>query len=116
MAEWDHRICERCWFDGTEMLRRIESTDGDNRNDWELSTTQPVGVITEGEHAGAYRMPVQANDPKDPTPPGACCFCGGMTITAIFVRHDQDTLMCQGRHGDDQIGLWSRVAAATAAS
>lgn len=80
MAEWTHRICERCYYDSE------------------------FGILKEGEHEGAYRMPVQIRDPD----PGACCFCGGfVALTGIYVRKDERELRCQGRHED--LSSWSRV-------
>lgn len=74
MAEWNHRACERCFFDGHY-----------GTND-----------------AGEFRMPVQVQEVE----PGACCFCGGLTILGIFVRFDENLVMCRGRHEDLS---WSRV-------
>ena len=96
MAEWNHRVCERCWFDGTE---RLERTDGES--EWELAELPAPGVLEDG----AYRMPVQIKDPE----PGPCCFCGGMTITGIFTRKNQDELPCRGRHDVEQWRSWSKV-------
>lgn len=96
MAEWDHRCCERCWFDGAERLERRD----DQIPDWEIIRTDPI----QGDLDGAYRHPSQVKDAD----PGACCVCGGMTITGIFFRRDQDELLCAGRHED--LGSWSRVS------
>lgn len=87
MAEWTHRICERCWFD-----------------DENLSTTDD----------GAYRTPVQVINPETKVPdPGVCCTCGGLTITGIYMRKNENDLLCKGRHGEDQIGSWSQVGVAS---
>ena len=118
MAEWTHRICERCWFDGTpQRLVKVEEGQGvdilDGRGRvWEIvEQGEPLGVITEGEHKGAYKLPVQALGEDGQPEPGACCFCGGMTITGIYVRHDQDALLCRGRHDGEQLAEWSKVGA-----
>lgn len=100
MAEWTHRCCERCWFDGTEWLER----QGESRN-FELREVEPLGVINDGAHAGAYRMPTQVVDSE----PGPCCVCGGMTITGIYFRRNETELRCLGRHEPEQLGQWSRV-------
>ncbi len=101
MTEWNHRICERCWFDGS--AERLEKRGKDQ---WELvKQGEPLGIIKEGKHKGAYRMPVQSTEAE----PGVCCFCGGMTITGIFTRIHQDEVLCKGRHEPDQLGDWSRV-------
>lgn len=102
MGEWTHRACERCWFDGTEFLTKTASRT------WDLSEVEPIGLVREGEHAGAYRMPVQVKDVE----PGACCVCAGMTITGIFFRRDESALQCRGRHAPEQLGEWSRVGTA----
>lgn len=52
-----------------------------------------LGVLEDG----SYRRPVQVS--KD-VEPGACCYCGGMTITGIYVREDESELECHGRHDD----------------
>lgn len=75
MAEWTHRVCERCWFDS------------------ELGMSG----------GGIYRLPAQVKD----DPPGACCRCGGMTVTGIYFREDQEQLLCRGRH--DSPAEWSQV-------
>lgn len=98
--EWTHRICERCWFDGPpQMIHSVPCYDAPPH--------EIVGMIQDGEHAGAYRQPVQVN--LDEPKPGACCFCGGMTITRIFVRYDpaDATVLCEGEH--ENIAGWSRV-------
>lgn len=84
MAEWTHRICERCWFDGTDSL--------------------PAPGVREE----IYHQPIQVIDPE----PGACCYCGGMTITGIYTRQDETRLLCRGRHEPDETAEWSMVAAA----
>lgn len=89
MAEWNHRICERCWFDSAKS-----------------------------EHPsmpGAFRMPVRVKDwgpedDEDKVQPGLCCYCGGLTITGIFTRQNQDEVLCQGRHEESQWHEWARVA------
>lgn len=90
MAEWNHRICERCWFDGPKS-----------------------------EHPsmpGAFRMPVRVKDwgPKEddiePVEPGLCCYCGGLTVTGIFVREDENDVLCKGRHDESQWSEWAKVA------
>lgn len=51
---------------------------------------------------GSYRQPAQVTDAE----PGACCTCGGMTITGIYHRALALRLRCKGRHDDLS---WSRV-------
>ena len=109
MAEWTHRICERCWFDGTDQYEKAEGPLDDDAKDYYRLIHEPPGVFKDGEHAGAYRMPVQALGEDGKPEPGACCFCGGMTITGIYTRHDQEDLLCKGRHAPEQLGEWSRV-------
>lgn len=83
MSVWTHRLCERCYYDSD------------------------FGVITDGEHVGAYRRPVQVKDVE----PSACCMCGGfVALTGIFVRKDPSELMCHGQHEPDQLSTWSSVA------
>jgi hypothetical protein len=89
VAEWTHRICERCWFDGTDLYRGMLGSD---------PVLAPPGMLEDG----TYRQPVQVKEPD----PGACCICGGMTITGIYFRHDERELLCQGEHEDLR---WSRV-------
>lgn len=118
MAEWDHRVCERCWFDGSpERLVKVDEGDGDvdlhdgRGRTWELVYQgEAPGIVTDGENKGAYRMPIQAVGEDGQPEPGACCFCGGMTITGIYVRRDETTLLCKGRHEPEQLGEWSRVS------
>ena len=100
MTEWTHRTCERCWFDGTERVERVH-----NSEDYKLIITPPI----QGEFDGSFRMPTQVKE----TEPGACCVCGGLTITGIFFRRSQDELPCQGRHEPEQLGSWSRVSLPT---
>jgi hypothetical protein len=75
MAEWTHRLCERCWFDG------------------------PYGT----DENGFYVRPVQVKIVE----PGACCSCGGMTITGIYARGPQEEFLCLGQH--DQVEKWSAL-------
>ncbi len=100
MAERTHRICERCWFDGSEVY--AFDVNGAVR-------LPPPGVM-ELDQPGvtAYRHPTQVREAE----PSACCVCGGMTITGIFFRHDQEGLLCKSRHEPGQLGVWSRVGAA----
>lgn len=98
MSEWNHRICERCWFDGQPVVIGTEVVYGSG-------FTGPIPGVIDGGHEGAYRQPAQAV--HDELEPGACCFCGGMTITGIFLRRDQADTLCQGRHDDP--ASWSRV-------
>lgn len=86
MAEWTHRICERCFYDSD------------------------FGVIPEGEpSAGAYRMPTQLKE--EYREPSACCMCGGfVALTAIYIRKNEVELMCHGRHDDLS---WSHVGTMT---
>ena len=102
MAEWTHRCCERCWFDGKEVLHKMD--DGH----WDLREVEPIGAMSDPEHANLYRTPVQVVDAE----PGACCVCGGMTITGIFFRRDERELLCLGRHEPEQLGEWSRIGLA----
>lgn len=69
----------------------------------------PYGTLDDG----AYRQPTQIIDPT----PGPCCFCGGMTITGIFIRanpfsppRDDTTsgVICAGDHEHPE--QWSAVA------
>lgn len=80
MAEWTHRICERCWFDGTPFM----AAPGENPD-------------------GTFRSPVQVKEVE----PAACCSCGGLTITGIFFRRDETELLCRGRHDDPR--SWAKV-------
>jgi hypothetical protein len=50
---------------------------------------------------GQARLPVQVKG----DPPGRCCYCGGVTVTAIYRRDDPAMLICQGNHdagGNDE--------------
>ena len=80
MAEWTHRVCERDWFD----------------SDLSEHSSMP----------GAFRMPTQVKDVE----PGLCCVCGGLCVTGIFIRKQQDDVLCQGRHEESQWHEWARVA------
>lgn len=71
-SPWNHRICERCWFDGPGKI-----TDDDG---YTVMARQPTRVVD--------------------YPPGLCCYCGGITILGIFVRKDPTVVQCQGEHDD----------------
>lgn len=87
MTEFNHRICERDWFDSDKS-----------------------------EHPsipGAFRMPIRVKDwgpDEDKVQPGLCCYCGGLTVTGIFVRQHEDEVLCGGRHDESQWHEWGRVA------
>jgi len=112
MAEWSHRCCERCWFDGPELFLPQRAPDegvgGQVAASYELFTLPAPGQ----KEDGTFKMPVQVKE----IDPGACCYCGGLTITAIFTRHDQDELLCKGRHAPEEVGTWSRVTLSAAPS
>lgn len=72
LANFTHRICERCWFDGPGRLED-----------------------------DMVRLPVQVKDPDDPEGIGTCCFCAGPCVTGIYTRKDPRLLDCQMRHGPD---------------
>lgn len=96
-GRWTHRVCERCWFDGSEWLERSENiTD----RSFEARSVEPVGRIP--DQPELYRTPVQVKD----TEIGVCCFCGLLTVTGIFVRRDPEAVMCHGEHVDQN---WARV-------
>ena len=97
MAEWTHRCCERCYFDGPELYLPNEGQE----NSYEIYNVAPPGQNEDG----TFRMPVQVKDAE----PGVCCFCGGLTITGILVPHDQDELLCKGRHDPAEASTWARV-------
>lgn len=71
-STWNHRICERCWFDGPGKLN-------DEPRE-QLHGRQPVRVVD--------------------YPPGLCCYCGGITILGIFTRAKPTDVPCQGEHDD----------------
>lgn len=82
MAEWMHRCCERCWFDGYHG---------------------PPLMFTAGPGPDLFRLPTQVVGDE----PGVCCACAGATVTGIYVRRDQNELRCKGRH--DDVSAWTRV-------
>jgi hypothetical protein len=53
-------------------------------------------------------MPVQVKEIE----PGLCCYCGGLCITGIFTRENENDVLCKGRHEESQWHEWARVALA----
>lgn len=73
-SKWNHRICERCWFDGPG---KVDDVEGYLRG----------------------RIPTRVTD----IAPALCCYCAGITILGIFRRDNPNNpnLACQGDHDDD---------------
>lgn len=112
MSEWNHRTCERCWFDGCERFVPREGASGGYEHVVvpPVSDEQMRSRKSRPEEPDVYLMPNQVRDAE----PGPCCFCGGMTITGIFVRRDENDVLCRGRHDDPS--SWSRVSMAESAT
>lgn len=69
MAEWTHNVCERCWFTTHELSHHPD---------------------------GGFRMPSRVN--RADSPPDICCMCGTPTVSGIYIRRDENELLCQGDH------------------
>ena len=92
-SQWTHRICERCWFDGPPKVASLGALF--------YGGYEPIyGVLEDGV---TFRKPTQIKGEEG----GVCCFCGGMTVTAIYVRQGAATLRCGGNHDDPT--SWARV-------
>lgn len=87
MAEWNHRICERCYFDGAPGASNLDT---------------PLGVMPDGV---TYRNPVRIIDGETLV----CCFCGLLTVAGIRVRRHENAVLCLGDHEDLS---WARVGTA----
>lgn len=74
MSKWNHRICERCWFD-------------------QEPDRMPVQVLTE------YVLGL-TEDPQFAPKIHTCCKCGKPTLGEIFVRFDPNE--CVGNHQEDE--------------
>jgi hypothetical protein len=69
VSRWNHACCELCWI----------------QREGEWAEIQPgVRALT------SVRRPVRQID----APIEECCFCGGPTISGIYVRTDPASLSC----------------------
>lgn len=70
-SRWTHPQCDDCWFD---------------------QNSEEIGPGPDGEHTGQalLRAPLRIAEAEREWE--QCCFCGGMTFSGIYVRHDPTDL------------------------